>query len=281
MVESLKPTQHPALAVLNYDNELSREMKEVSRVAVLTYGLKAGADLQAQDVSFNFNKGNYELSGVHFKLAYDEAVVPVFISQIMTESAIYAALAAAAVGVYFKLNLVDIAQTLSSFHLPHGRMNILPGLKHSFLIDDTYNSSPTAALAALDILSRIKVDENASKYAVLGDMLELGDYSEEGHRSLGRRLVQLGLTHLIAVGPQATNIIKGAQEAGLSDNYIWYLDTSEEVAPFLSSKLKAGDIVLLKASQGIRLEKAVKDLMAEPDSASRLLVRQGPEWINK
>ena len=279
MVENLKSRKKSALAILNYDDQITREMKTVSRVKVLSYGLQKGADLQAQDIIFNFSHGDYELSGVHFKLNYQDSVIPVYIPQIMSESAIYAALVGAAVGIYFKLNLVDIAQTLTNFHLPPGRMNILPGLKHSFLIDDTYNSSPQAAKAALDILSRIKIDPGANKYVVLGDMLELGSYSEEDHRLLGHTFVKLGLSHLIAVGPQAMNIIKGAREAGLKDNYIWHLDKADQVAPFLIPKLKSGDIILLKASQGVRLEKAVKALMAEPELANKYLVRQSSKWL--
>ena len=128
------------LAILNYDSEPARGMAEVSQARVLTYGLQAGADLQAQNIVYNFTKGNYELAGLNFKLNYHGAVVPVFINNALTETAIYAALAAAAVGIYFDLNLVEIAQALRDFSLPCGRMNILPGIKHTFIIDDTYNS---------------------------------------------------------------------------------------------------------------------------------------------
>lgn len=278
LIENITSQQNQGLAILNYDNDSTRDMAAVSKVRVLTYGLQAGADLQAQDIVFNFTKGNYELSGLNFKLNYKGSVVPVFMPQVMTESALYAALAAAAVGIYFDSNLVEIAQALSNFSLPPGRMNILPGIKHSFIIDDTYNSSPAAALAALDILGRIKIDETAAKYAILGDMLELGTYTEEGHRLVGTKIVESGINRLIAVGPKSQDIIFGATAAGLADDYIWHFDQSEEVGQFLSTKLKAGDVVLVKGSQGMRMEKIVKDIMAEPSRAKELLVRQGSEW---
>ncbi len=278
LVENL---DNKGLAVLNYDNEAAREMASTSKTRVLTYGLKEGANLQAQDIIFNFTKGNYELAGLNFKLNYNGAVVPVFMSNVLTESAIYAALAAAAVGLYFELNLVEVAQALSSFSLPAGRMNVLPGIKHTFIIDDTYNSSPEAVIAALDILGRIKTDEAASKYAVLGDMLELGHYTEEGHQIVGRKVVTAKINYLIAVGEKARDIVRGAQAEGLADEHIFYFDKLAEAGHFLQNRIKAGDLILVKGSQGMRLEKIVKEIMAEPEKAGELLVRQGKEWAGK
>jgi UDP-N-acetylmuramoyl-tripeptide--D-alanyl-D-alanine ligase len=275
LIESL---DNKGLAVVNYDSELAREMAEISKARVLTYGLQPGANLQAQDIVFNFTKGNYELSGVNFKLNYNGSTVPVFMPEVMSETAVYAALAAAAVGIYFKFNLVEIAQALKNFRLPPGRLNVLPGVKHTFIIDDTYNSSPHAAIAALETLGKIKIEETAAKYAVLGDMLELGNYTEEGHRLVGTKLVENGLTHLITVGEKSRDIIRGATESGLADDYIFSFDQAEEVIPFLQGKLKAGDVVLVKGSQGMRLERIVKEIMAEPERAGELLVRQEGEW---
>ena len=266
------------LAILNYDNEAAREMIETSKAKVLTYGLKAGADLQAQDIVYNFTKGNYELSGVNFKLDYQGSIVPVFMDNVMSETGLYAALAAAAVGLYFKMNLVEIAAALKDFSLPRGRMNILPGIKHTFIIDDTYNSSPEAALSALDILSRIKIDSSASKYAVLGDMLEIGHYTVEGHRLVGAKVAGNGLDYLIAVGEKSRDIIRAALENGMSEPNVFYFNQALEAGAFLQEKLKAGDIVLVKGSKGMRLEKIVKEIMAEPERAAELLVRQGKEW---
>jgi len=269
------------LAILNYDNEGSRSMAAASRARVITYGLREGADLMAQDIVYNFTKGTYELAGLNFKMNYRGAVVPVFMDHVMSETVLYAALAAAAVGIYFEMNLVDIAKALRNFYLPKGRMNVLAGIKHSFIIDDTYNSSPEAALAAVDILGRIKTDETATKYAVLGDMLEIGSYTEEGHRRLGEAVVKSGIRHLIAVGERARDIIRGATEAGLSDDFIFHFDHAAEAGSFLQNRLKAGDVILVKGSQGMRMEKIVKEIMAEPERAAELLVRQGEEWEEK
>ncbi|NCN99662.1 UDP-N-acetylmuramoyl-tripeptide--D-alanyl-D-alanine ligase [Candidatus Falkowbacteria bacterium] len=269
------------LAILNYDNELSRSMVSASQAKVLTYGLQEGADLRAQDIVYNFNKGNYELAGINFKMNYRGSIVPVFMDHVLSETSIYAALAAAAVAIYFDMNLVDVANALRNFYLPKGRMNILAGVKHSFIIDDTYNSSPESAIAAVKILGKIQVEDNATKYAVLGDMLEIGSYTEEGHRRLGEAIVKNGVSHLIAVGERSRDIIRGATEAGLADDYIFYFDKAAEAGQFLQNRIKAGDVILVKGSQGVRLEKVVKEIMAEPERAEELLVRQGVEWADK
>ncbi len=265
------------LAILNYDSESVKEMAEFSKARIISYGLKE-ADLKAQDIIYNFTRGRYELSGINFKLNNGESIVPVFMHNIMSEPAIYAALAAAAVGLYFKMNLVEIASALSDFSLPLGRMNLLPGIKHSFIIDDTYNSSPEAAISAIKILGLISIDKEASKYAVMGDMLEIGAYTEEGHKLVGKEVYKNKIDFLIAVGERARDFIRGAKAAGINDEHIFYFDKPEEAGRFLQNRIKEGDVLLIKGSQGARMEKIVKELMAEPDKAGELLVRQGKEW---
>jgi len=269
------------LAILNFDNEYTKEMVSVSKARTLTYGLKAGANLQAQDIVYNFTKEGYDLSGINFKLNYNGSIVPVTMKNVMAETALYAALAAAAVAIYFDFNLVEVAQALKEFGLPKGRMNLLPGIKHTFIIDDTYNSSPEAALAAIDTLQRVKIDTTAEKYAVMGDMLEIGSYTEEGHQVVGKKIAENGINHLIAVGERARGFIRGAKEAGMEDDYIFYFDKPEEAGKFLQNRVKAGDVLLIKGSQGARMEKVVKELMVEPERAKELIVRQEKEWENK
>ena len=109
-------------------------------------------------------------------------------------------------------------------------------------------------------------------------MLEIGSYTETGHRLVGEKVATGGINYLIAVGEKAPDIIRGASEAGLADDYIFYFDRAEEVGKFLQNRLKAGDIILVKGSQGMRMEKIVKEIMAEPGAAAELLVRQGKEW---
>jgi UDP-N-acetylmuramyl pentapeptide synthase len=253
-------------------------MAEVSKARILSYGLKDGADLKAQDIIYNFTRGSYELSGINFKLNDKGSIVPVFMHNIMSEPALYSALAAAAVGLYFKMHLVEIASALSDFSLPAGRMNLLPGIKHSFIIDDTYNSSPEAAISAVNILGKISIDRGAHKYAVMGDMLEIGSYTEEGHRLVGKTISECKIDYLISVGEKARDFIRGAKDNDFDESNIFYFDKPEDAGRFLQNRIKEGDVLLIKGSQGARMEKIVKELMAEPEKATELLVRQDKKW---
>lgn len=274
----IENVDNKGLSILNYDNEYTRDMAEVSRAKVLTYGFGEGAMLQVQDLSYNFSKGDYDLSGIHFKMSYDGSIVPVFMKNVLSETAVYAALAGVAVGLHFEFNLVELAQILLDFNLPHGRMNLLPGIKNTFIIDDTYNSSPEACLAALDVLGKLRISEDGKKYAVLGDMAEIGSYTEEGHELVGKKVVDSGIDYLIAVGAKSIHIINGAQDAGLKKDFIFHFDTSEEAGSFIQDRINSGDVILVKGSQSMRMEKAVLEIMAEPERAEELLVRQGQEW---
>jgi len=274
----IEKVDNHGLAVLNYDNELAREMSEVSHAKVMTYGLKEGADLRAQDVSYNFAKGDYDLSGLHLKMSYGGAIVPVFMKNVLSEPAIYAALAGAAAGLHFGMNLVEIAGALNNFNLPAGRMNLLPGLNHTFIIDDTYNSSPEACLAALNVLSDIRITEEGKKYAVLGDMMEIGDYTEEGHTLVGAKVANCQIDYLITVGERAEFISSGAKKAGLKEEVIFHFGDAIAAGEFLKNRLNNGDVILVKGSQSMRMEKVVIQIMAEPERAGELLVRQGSSW---
>lgn len=269
------------LAILNYDNEYTREMACVSKARILTYGLNEGANLQAQDIVYNFTKEGYDLSGINFKLNYNGSIVPVNMKNVMAETALYAALAAAAVAIYFDFNLIEVSRALSNFSLPKGRMNLLPGVKHTFIIDDTYNSSPEASLAGIETLRKVKIDNSADKYAVMGEMLEIGSYTEEGHRLVGQKIAKSDIKYLIAVGEKSRHYINGAKEEGMNEDFMFFFDRPEEAANFIKDRIKAGDVLLIKGSQGARMEKVVKELMAEPERAEELIVRQGKEWIDK
>jgi len=275
LVESL---DSHGLAILNFDSEAVCEMASVSHARVMSFSLNQQSDLKAQDIIYNFSRDGYELSGINFKLNYQGSIVPVFMRNVMSEPALYAGLAAAAVGLHFKMNLVEIADSLSDFSLPAGRMNVLPGIKHSFIIDDTYNSSPEAAISAVKILGKIKIDNNAKKYAIMGDMLEIGSFTEEGHQLVGKKIAAEQIDVLVAVGERSRDFIRGAKEAGLEDEQIFYFDKPEEAGRFLQNRIKEGDILLVKGSQGARMEKVVKELIAEPERADKLLVRQSKEW---
>lgn len=157
-------------------------------------------------------------------------------------------------------------------------MHIIPGIKYTLIIDDTYNSSPLAVKKALHLLSQINLNAHHKKYAVLGDMLELGNYSEQAHREIGEAVFDYGVDYLVTVGERSRDIIRGAIKKGMSKDHCFNFQDSLEAGKFLQQRIYPGDLLLIKGSQGMRMEKTVKELMAEPQKAEELLVRQGKEW---
>ena len=113
--------------------------------------------------------------------------------------------------------------------------------------------------------------------AVLGDMMELGVYAAEAHCKIGKKAAKI-CHSLILVGAQGKNIALGAKEEGMGDEKIKLFEKSDEAGRYLKSIIKEGDIVLIKGSQSTRMERAVMAVMAEPELAPDLLVRQEPEW---
>jgi UDP-N-acetylmuramoyl-tripeptide--D-alanyl-D-alanine ligase len=264
-------------AILNHDNDKVYEMREKSRARVLTYGFNSEAGVRAQEESI-IGEG-IEIEGMKFKLSYNGSVVPVFIPGVLGRQHIYAALAAAAVGITYDMNLVEISESLKKYKAPKGRMNLISGIKKTLIIDDTYNSSPIPVETALNVMRSINLPEGDKKFAILGDMLELGGFSEEGHRQVGRAVFSCGIDFLITVGERARDISRTAIEEGMPEEVVSSFSTAEEAGIFAQNKIKQGDLILIKGSQGVRMEKVVKELMAEPLRASELLVRQGEEWI--
>ena len=106
-------------------------------------------------------------------------------------------------------------------------MNLIPGIKHTMLIDDSYNSSPVAALAALKVLASIELDSSQNKYAVLGDMAELGPYTEKGHYEVGRYVARVANV-LVTVGEKGKLIAEAAKKYGMLSDRIFEFSTSKE-----------------------------------------------------
>lgn len=274
VVSHLRPD---GFAVLNRDDEKVFEMREKTRAKVVTYGFDSSADVRAQEEGV-IGEG-VGIKGMNFKLSYAEAVVPIFLSGVLGKQHIYAALAGAVVGITYGMNLVEIAESLKKYQAPKGRMNLIPGIKNTLIIDDTYNASPIPLLAALGVLQSIKLPaEDDKKIAVLGDMLELGSFSEEGHKQVGRAAAKSGLDYLMTVGERSRDIVRAALEDGMALDRVSNFPTPEEAGLFVQGKIKQGDVVLIKGSQGMRMEKVVKELMAEPMQACELLVRQDSSW---
>ncbi len=261
-------------AILNADDEVVSDMKEQSRAHPVTYGFESGTDVRITNFENRFEK---DFQGVSFKLSYAGNIVPVRIRNVFGKTYAYAAAAAASVGLIYGMNLVRISEALLEFNPPPGRLRLINGEKESFIIDDTYNASPTAAHEALDVLRSLKAKR---KIAVLGDMLELGKYTLAAHEGIGK-LAAKSADIVMTLGMKAKFIAERAVKSGMSQKKVFVFTNLEECAKALEGMIQKGDLILVKGSQGVRMEKIVLEIMAEPQKAGELLVRQSPVWLKK
>src|SRR3989344_3379824 len=171
-------------AIVNFDNPESMQSAKGIKAEVVTFGFQTGADLQATDVNIIRGENGWP-TGLNFKVLYKGSIVPVFLPGIVAEHLVSSALAAMAVGITMGINLVEAAESIRSLEPLAGHMRLMAGIKHTLLIDDTYNSSPEPTKSALKTLSQVDIPPGAERYAVLADMLELGPETMNAHREVG------------------------------------------------------------------------------------------------
>lgn len=271
----VKSMSRQGKVIVNYDDPVVIEMSRDVPVPVISYGFNPESTMQVTQYAIRLD--DQELPyGISFKLQHDGKVVPVKLEGILGEAHAGAAAAAAAVGVSLGMNLVTISDALHRYDPPAGRMRIISGIKNTTIIDDTYNASPAAMGLALHTIAHIPAHR---KIAILGDMLELGALTEQAHREVGG-LAGQKVSILIGVGHKSKFTLEAAAEYLKPEQIAWY-DNSEEAKIHIQNVLQPGDLILVKGSQGIRMEKIVKEIMANPEYASHLLCRQSKKWLSK
>jgi UDP-N-acetylmuramyl pentapeptide synthase len=274
LADHLKPG---GVLILNGDEARMRMLQNSFRGTSLTYGF----DEQNSYAAFR-EEILYENDipvGMACKVARKGSSLELSVRGALGRPRIYAALAALAVAETIGADTATAVNGIAAWEPPPGRVRILEGIKGSIIIDDTYNSSPAAVLAALDTLKAVNAKR---RIAVLGDMLELGRYSSEAHKSVGERVAETA-TMLRTVGFRARAIAESALDAGMKETKImqYEMGEAERAGQELKNELKAGDVVLVKGSQSMRMEKTVLEIMAEPLRAEELLVRMDPEWKDR
>lgn len=254
------------VAVLNRDDDAVFNMRKLTGARVLTYGFAKDADVRTSQYRMLSTGGVPH--GISFKIDFSGKTMPIRVEGVVGEHIIFAFLAAAAVGIARGLNLIEISEGLAKYKSLPGRLSLIAGKNDSLIVDDSYNASPAAVTAALKVLEDIPA---ARRIAVLGDMLELGKFTPEAHRKVGVEAARVADV-LVAVGVRAKFM-----ENARSKEFFWFSGSSE-AADFLLHFIRPRDVLLVKGSQGVRMEKIVETLMSEPEHARELLVRQEAYW---
>ncbi len=277
----LKMVRKNGLAILNKDDQQIAQLEKELNSKTITFAIEENAQMYASDISYltedwQTSKGEtFSVpQGLIFKLNYSGKIVPINLPNILGQPAVYSALIAFAVGQYFKLNIIEIAGELSKVNSNKGRLKLIDGIKNTKLIDDTYNASLASTKQALFVLSQAQAKR---KIAVLGDMLELGADEKSDHKRVGDLAFKSGVDILITVGvlmQLAQKEFSKKSTIGQSKNFT----DSVTAGRFLQQVMQEGDVVLVKGSQGMRMEKVVVEVMNQPERKEELVVRQGEEW---
>jgi UDP-N-acetylmuramyl pentapeptide synthase len=269
LVRYLKPD---GVLILNADDAKMREEHGGSRR--IAYGIHSTADIKASHIEYACDSGG-SITGMHFHIESDGKSVPMRVEGALGVQHVYPLLAAMAVTQAENRGLIEVTKALTLHHMPPGRMRILKGRENTTIIDDTYNSSPIAAAEALKVLNEAPC--GGRRIAVMGDMRELGTYADVAHEEIGSAAAR-AVDLLIGVGEKAAILITAARNAGLHTDRAIHFDDSTGAGEYLSGALAENDLILVKGSQSIRMERVVEALMAEPEKKRELLVRQEEEW---
>lgn len=244
------PRSLPAdgVAILNGDDFRVRAMADETSARVVLYGLAPDCEVRARNVE------SHGLDGISFTLEMDGESLHLNVPLIGAHS-VHTVLAAIAVGRALGMRMDEM---LPGFDDPTIQLRLLtvPGINQSTIIDDTYNANPTSCLAALNLLAEL---EATRKVAIFGDILELGDFEDEGHRIVGRRSAAV-VKQLISVGPKARIITEAALESGLTPEQVIAFENKSEAIEHLPSLIQSGDFVLVKGSRGVKMEDVVDAL---------------------
>lgn len=240
-----------SIAIMNGDDPLLFALQGKLPFSVLYYGIyNKQCDLLARDIHYEGEGG----SRFRINLGKHNEIIHL---PVMGEHNIYNALAAIAIGMQYNVSMLQIIQAFKTFETEKMRMNIIDTGRVK-VIDDSYNASPDSMKAALRILYQLPSAKR--RIAVLGDMLEMGDWAAQAHQKVGEEVVRCHIDYLITVGQYGQHVAQGAVQAGMAPDNAFYFQKNDQVRDFLEGLLAQGDAILVKGSRGMKMDSIVSHI---------------------
>ena len=256
LIENLPAT---GTAVLNYDDPRVRRFADGFPGRIVTFGFDPGAMFRAFDLHLAGGEGSqFQMAGPGVEGEYRLALPG--------RHNIQNAMAAIATASLFEIPSPAIAEALNKFQTLHQRSEILTLPGDITVLNDSYNSNPLAMEKMLETLAAWQGARR--RIVVAGEMLELGPSSPELHKQVGRKCVNNGVDWLLAVRGDARFLLEGAVEAGLAPDHGRFFPTSEEAGNYCADLLRGGDVILVKGSRGVHLEKVIELLHSHKEMLS-------------
>ncbi|MDF1542547.1 MAG: UDP-N-acetylmuramoyl-tripeptide--D-alanyl-D-alanine ligase [Anaerosomatales bacterium] len=250
--ELVEAIQEEGVVFLNGDDAFSATLALSSRAPIVTYGLGDSCDVRAVDITVD------DHSLASFDIIAGEVTTPVSLA-IPGRHNVYNALAAAAVAMRLGLEPDQISEGLAGASAGEMRMQRFTSAGGVHVINDAYNANPTSMRAAIDTLAGMTSAQR--RIAVLGDMAELGSLAELAHFRIGEELADKPVDVLVTVGERAARIADGARAEGMEPDRVRPCATPEEASEVLDDLLEPGDMVLVKASRVMGLERVVEGIV--------------------
>lgn len=250
ILEGLSPDGY---LVLNNDNDLLHDwyLKNKDKYNIITFGIENTSDFMATNIISSDNSSTFTLKSKISEQNNTQIKVPVGGNHFVLNS-----LCSIAVGYILNIPFDSIKNGILTFELTKNRMDITRK-NNITIINDAYNANYDSMKASLDYLGKL---QNQRKIAVLGDMLELGEFSKKLHEDVGTEVANNNIDILITVGQEAKHIAKQAKTMGLESNCVFSFDTNQEAINKINSIKQSNDVILLKASNGMHFKEIVESI---------------------
>ena len=238
--------------IVNNDNDLLYKWNKENNDnhKHITYGIENKSMLMAQNIKVEKESSSFEIN--YYGKTYS-VVVPVG-----GQHFIYNSLCAICVGLEYGIDLEEIIKGISDFKLTKRRMEVIKNTNNVTIINDSYNASYESMKAALEYINKI---EARKKIAVLGDVLELGEFSKQMHENVGEEVVKNNIDILVTVGTEAKYISNKAIKLGMNSKDVYHFDNNDDASDLIKQIANDGDIVLVKASNGMHFDEIVQEII--------------------
>lgn len=250
-LEILEGMEKTGNLVINNDNDMLNAWNKTNDTyEVTTFGIDNQSNINAKEVKLEEYSSKFIAEVNNEKLNVEVLVGG--------KHFVYNSLCAIAVGKLLNISNVDILNGIKEFKLTKNRMDVKKNNNNVTIINDCYNANYDSMKAAIEYLSKINAKR---KIAVLGDMLELGEYSKNLHEKVGEEIAKNKIDILITVGNEAKNIVKKATELGINKENTYNFNTNEQAIILIKNTLKPEDAILIKASNGMHFNKIVEEIV--------------------
>ena len=251
--ELIDSLPHDGVAVLNADDQLVSRFRDVHPGRTITFGLSPGADVRAEQIEITGCGISFMVDGTRFE------------SALLGRHSVLNILAALAVASLYGIRPVQLTEAVRELAAPsmRGQRLVNEGVT---ILNDCYNSNPDAARAMIDVLRETPAKR---RIAVLGEMLELGRWSESLHRDVGSYVARSGIDVLVGIRGEACHLVDAARQSGLAVDAAFFFALPDEAGEHVRRIARPGDVILWKGSRGAHVELALERFLARPNEPAK------------